>query len=124
MFKIQNREMADMFNLPVGYVLGKAEEARIRVAWEQHLLAKDDARFDKALGSAPSHAFIVTDTWQRNGRSLRRGEVVWMKPDCDAFGAVMVTTTRGSAQGFVWTCSKDELDAHATKAWRLRKEQM
>ncbi len=121
MFKIQNREMADMFNLPVGYVLGKAEEARIRPVWEQHLSERDEARYRKALASAHDHAYVVTKTWQHNGESLRRGEVVWMKPYPFS---VMITTTRGSAQGFVWKCGKDELDAHATKAWRLRKEQM
>ena len=123
MYKVQNKEQAEMFGLPVGYVLGKAEEARLRPLWEQHLREQDEARYQAAVSSAPNNAYVVTDTWQRNGKSLRRGEVVYVKAECDGLGAAMVTRSKSkTAQGFVWTCGMDEVRAYAAQAKMLRKD--
>ena len=123
MYKVQNKEQAEMFGLPVGYVLSKAEEARLRPLWEQHLVAQDEVRYQTSVSSAPNNAYVVTDTWQRNGKSLRRGEVVYVKAVCDGLGAAMVTRSKSrTAQGFMWTCGMDEIRAHAIEAKRARKD--
>lgn len=123
MYKVQNSKQAEVFGLPVGYVLGKAEEARLRPMWEKYLEEQDEAHYRDAISSAPDHAFIVTKTWQRNGRSLRRGEVVYVKGDADGLGAAMVTRSKShSAQGFVWTCGMDEVRANTCKVAKARKD--
>lgn len=123
MFRIQNQEMASMFRLPVGHVCTDAEEATIKPAWSKHLAERDEARYSEALAMAPNHAYIVTETWQRNGTSLRRGEVVYVKGNVDMYGAAMVTRSKSkSAQGFIWTCGMEEVHQHAAKAKDLRGE--
>lgn len=123
MFRIKNHEMASMFRLPIGHVCSDAEEAAIKPVWSKHLAKRDEARYADALANAPKHAYIVTKTWQRNGISLRRGEVVYVKNHADGLGAAMVTRSKSkSAQGFVWTCGMEEVRQHAAKAKDLRGE--
>ncbi len=122
MYRIQNIEMAEMFDLPVGHICSAEEEAAIKPVWSKHLADTDNARFAVAVETANDHAYIVTDTWQRNGKRLRRGEVVYVKGNADAMGSVMVTRSKSkSAQGFVWTCSMDEVHRHAAKARDIRE---
>ena len=123
MFRIKNHEMASMFRLPIGHVCSDAEEAAIKPVWSKHIAERDETRYANALANSPKHAYIVTETWQRNGISLRRGEVVYVKNNADGLGAAMVTRSKSkSAQGFVWTCGMEEVHQHAARAKDLRGE--
>ena len=118
---INNRNMAKFIGKPVGYMCSDEEFAECLASFNQYRADQDEERFRKALETAKGHAYVAIDTWQKNGTSIRRGEVIYFKKL--AMGnAVMVTRTKGSAQGFVWTCGTDEFHAHAKKAGALRAE--
>ena len=124
MFKIQNTEMARMFNLPVGLVLSKKQEAVIRPTWHAYLTAKDDQRFNQALATADKFARIVTKTWSNGGKTLRRGEVVYINPKADGLNHAMVTRSKSrTGVGFIWTCGMDEVRAHSKLVAQARREE-
>lgn len=120
---IENKKLADFANKVVGEIVSDDEYKQLRAAFNAERKAADKARYNDSLVKAPKDAYIVTKTWQRNGISLRRGEVVYVKNHADGFGAAMVTRSKSkSAQGFVWTCGMEEVHQHAAKAKDLRGE--
>ena len=121
--KITDKKLAVFANLPVGTWLGAEESKDLLYRYRAHIDELEQARFDEATKTAPNFSRIVTKTWSRNGMSLRRGEVVYVKKDCDATGACMVTRSKSrSAQGFVWTCGWNEVEEHSVLAISTRKE--
>lgn len=121
--KVTDKKLAAFANLPVGTWLSTEEGKDLLHRYHAHVDELEQARFDGAAKTAPNFSRIVTKTWSRNGKSLHRGEVVYVKKDCDASGSCMVTRSKSrSAQGFIWTCSWDEIEEHSVLAISAKKE--
>ena len=120
-FKIQNREMADMFGLPVGCIVPEGDRERVSAEWSRHLTERDEARYAHAVETAPDYAHVVIRTWQRDGKRLRRGDVVYVVPNVDGMGAAMVTRTK-SRMSMIWTCGMEEVREHTVLGWQTREE--
>lgn len=120
---VKNKKLAKFANLSVGTILGKEEGDKVLDAYREHVRAADQARYDNAVKSADTFARIVEKTWQSNGLSLRRGEIVFVKKNCDGLGSCMVTRSKSkSAQGTVWTCGWDEVVKHSSLAADVKRE--
>lgn len=121
--KITNNKLAAFANLPVGTWLCAEESKDLMRRYYAHIDKLEQAKFDKAVKTAPDFSRIVTKTWSRNGKSLHRGDVVYVKKDCDASGSCMVTRSKSrSAQGFIWTCGWNEIEEHSVLAISAKKE--
>lgn len=83
--------------------------------WRKAIAAEDDQRFTDAIKSAPHGSYIVKDTWSRDGKTLRKGTVVYIYDTRDIYWHIMVCT-RKSRQAMAWTCDKEELKEHTVRA--------
>lgn len=121
--KVTDKKLAAFANLPVGTWLSTEEGKDLLHRYHAHVDELEQARFDGAAKTAPNFSRIVTKTWSRNGKSLHRGEVVYVKKGCDASGSCMVTRSKSrSAQGFIWTCGWNEIEEHSVLAISAKKE--
>ena len=119
---IQDKKLAEFAGRSVGTILSKEEGIALLDAYHQHVAAVDNGRFNDAVKTASKWSRIVTKTWSRDGRTLRRGDVIFVKKGCDGFGACMVTRSESrTAQGTVWTCGWDEVREHSTLAISLKE---
>lgn len=119
---IQNKKLAEFAGRPVGTILSAKEGENLLSAYHKHVEELDQARFAEAVKSAPNFARVITKTWSRDGRTLRRGDFVFVKKNCDGLGACMVTRSKSrTAQGIVWTCGWDEVAEHSTLAIALKE---
>lgn len=86
--------------------------------WRKAVETEDEQRYADALETAPRGSYVVKDTWNRNGGTLRKGTVVFIYDTRNIFGEIMVCTSK-SRQTMVWTCGKEELKEHTVKVlWR------
>ena len=112
---INNKKLAQFAGIAEGTILSNEEFETILAAFNAELVKKDEERFQNALSIAPNYAYVVIDTWTHGGRCLRRGEIVYIKRDCDANGSAMITRSKNkTAQGFIWTCTPEEAEAHCS----------
>ena len=121
---VNNKKLAQFAGIAEGTILSDDEFEAVLVAFNAKRAEEDEERFQDALATAPNNAHVVTDTWTHGGICLRRGEVVYLKRDCDGLGSVMVTRSNAkTAQGFIWTCSLEEAEAHCSHVIDLCVEQ-
>lgn len=117
---ITDKRLAKVCGTVCGAIVTDGQYAGMLARLAAHEAARaagDEANFARAVESAPSYAYIVTSPW--NG--LRRGQVVYVKMDCDGSRRSMVTTSRSkSAQGMLFTCAHEAVAAHAVQAGVLR----
>jgi hypothetical protein len=119
---LNNAKLAKFAGKPLGTILSEDEGVALMRAYRQHGKAVANARFAEAVKAAPNFSRIVTKTWERNGRSLHRGDVVYVKPHADGLDAAMVTRSKSrTAKGMVWTCGMDEVREHTTMAQHARR---
>lgn len=79
--------------------------------WRKAAEAEYEQRYADALESAPQGSYIVKDTWNHGGRTLRKGTVVYIYDTRNIFCHIMVCTCK-SRQAMAWTCGKEELKEH------------
>lgn len=79
--------------------------------WRKAVEAEDEQRYADALESAPHGSYIVKDTWNHGGRTLRKGTVVYIYDTRNIFRHIMVCTCK-SRQAMAWACDKEELKEH------------
>lgn len=100
-FRIDSEKKSKVLGLPLNY--------------------EDTKRFNRNILDNRRGARLVTKTWSRGGRSLRRGDVVFIKRINPNLADFMVSFTR-SAQGFCWTCTIEEIEEHTELAYVLRSQ--
>lgn len=88
--------------------------------WRKSIENEDEKRYADALESAPHGSYVVKDAWSRDGKTLRKGTVVYAYDTRNIYGHIMICTSK-SRQAMAWTCSKSELAAHTTFINRNKK---
>lgn len=112
------RKMNDFLGRDLNAFMTKELADSTYPEWRKAVEAEDEQRYADALETAPRGSYVVKDTWNRNGGTLRKGTVVFIYDTRNIFGEIMVCTSK-SRQTMVWTCGKGELKEHTVKVlWR------
>lgn len=91
--------------------------------WRKAIEAEDEQRYADALETAPHGSYVVKDTWSRDGKTLRKGTVVYIYDTRNIYGHIMICTSK-SRQAMVWTCGKEELSKHSVHINRNKENTM
>lgn len=101
------------------YALFDSEEEKEEAyaQWRMYVAQEDDERFEEAMRTAPygPNVWIVTDTWQLGGRSLRRGQVIYTSKVKGSIGNIYLICTTKSRMSSIDTCGLDEIKRHAVR---------
>lgn len=121
-FRIDSEKKSKVLGLPLNYNFNSTDD-RVAAArkYAKYRKNEDNKRFNRNILDNRIGARIVTKTWSRGGRSLRRGDVVFIKRINPNLADFMVSFTR-SAQGFCWTCTIEEIEEHTELAYVLRSQ--